>query len=130
VEAASGQRLEVVSAALGDGADEAAGARVAGTRAAGMRALLAVWGRRHPAVVGAALGVGPGSAEAGAAQDAGLVSAQDSAGQSGLASTPAGQPRERPDWIFGTPDVSFGDFAVPGSTASGNRPLVVTARLG
>lgn len=120
VETPSGQQLDVVSAALGGGAD----------RAAGMRALLGVWGRRHPAVLGAALGAGPGSAEVNAAQDAGLVSAQDSAGQSGLATTPAANPQVRPDWIFGTPDVSFGGFAVPVTTASGNRPLVVTARLG
>jgi endonuclease/exonuclease/phosphatase family metal-dependent hydrolase len=120
VETTSGQRLRVVSAALGNGPD----------RSAGMRALLGVWGRRHPAVIGGALGAGPGSPEVAAAQDAGLASAQDSAGQSGMATTPAGHPTQRPDWIFGTPDVSFGDFAVPGTTASNHRPLSVTARLG
>jgi hypothetical protein len=81
-------------------------------------------------VLGGALGVGPSSPEVAAAQDAGLVSAQDSAGQSGMATTPAAHPAQRPDWIFGTPDVSFDAFAVPGTTASGNRPLAVTARLG
>lgn len=95
-----------------------------------MRALLGVWGRRHPAVIGGALGAGPSSPEVAAAQDAGLASAQDSAGQSGMATTPAGHPSQRPDWIFGTPDVSFGDFTVPGTTASNHRPLAVTARLG
>jgi endonuclease/exonuclease/phosphatase family metal-dependent hydrolase len=68
--------------------------------------------------------------EVAAARDAGLVSAQDSAGHSGLGTVPAGRPSRRVDWVFGTPDVSFSGFALPAAGVSDHLPLAVTVRLG
>lgn len=35
-------------------------------------------------------------------------------------------PGDRPDWIFGSPGLTFSNFAIVASDASDHRPLVVT----
>ncbi len=59
--------------------------------------------------------------------EAGLVSAQDSAGQGG-ASTAAEPkfPGDRVDWIFGTVDLSLSEFHIGSTRASDHLPLAVT----
>ena len=59
--------------------------------------------------------------------DAGLRSAQDEAGP-GASSTARDPmfPGDRPDWIFGSSDLTFSNFAIVASDASDHRPLVVT----
>jgi endonuclease/exonuclease/phosphatase (EEP) superfamily protein YafD len=81
-------------------------------------------------VIAGDLGAVPGSPVIDRLQAAGLVSAQDSAGGGGMRSWPASHPRYRPDWIFGTDDVSFTGFAMPHSRASDHFPLAVTASVG
>lgn len=59
--------------------------------------------------------------------DAGFRSAQDEAGR-GASSTARDPmfPGDRPDWILGSPDLTFSNFAIVASNASDHRLLVVT----
>jgi endonuclease/exonuclease/phosphatase family metal-dependent hydrolase len=100
------------------------------TRLAQLKPLLDTWHSAAPAVIAGDLNAGPGSREVARLHDAGLVSAQDTTGHGGLLTSPTYRPAHRVDWIFGTPDLSFTDFAVPRTTASDHFPLAVTVRLG
>lgn len=59
--------------------------------------------------------------------DAGLVSAQDATGNGKLSSAAHPNfPGDRPDWIFGSPEVLFTEFRIDQSEASDHLPLAVT----
>jgi endonuclease/exonuclease/phosphatase family metal-dependent hydrolase len=88
--------------------------------------VLSRWRRTTPAIIAGSLGTG----SADRFESAGLVSAQDTTGHSGMQSYPADDPGSRPDWIFGTADVSFSRFAMPASDGSNHRPLATTVHLG
>lgn len=100
------------------------------TRLAELKVLLGAWHSKAPAVIAGDLNSGPGSKEVARFHDAGLVSAQDTTGHSGLLTSPTDRPAHRVDWIFGTPDLSFSHFAMPRVTASDHFPLAVTVQLG
>jgi endonuclease/exonuclease/phosphatase family metal-dependent hydrolase len=62
---------------------------------------------------------------------AGFVSAQDVTGNGAGFTVPSDAPDNRVDWIFGTPDLEFSDFAIlSGVTNSDHFPLVVTVGPG
>ena len=59
---------------------------------------------------------------------AGFRSAQDSTGHTQLSSArDPNFPGDRPDWIFGTPDLTFSAFSIVPDDASDHLPLVVTS---
>ena len=63
--------------------------------------------------------------------DAGFTSAQDVTGHGAEFTSPTDHPDNRVDWIFGTPDLEFSDFAIlSGVTNSDHFPLVVTVGPG
>jgi endonuclease/exonuclease/phosphatase family metal-dependent hydrolase len=100
------------------------------TRLAQVAALLEDWGASTPAVIAGDFNATPGSAEIAEMTAAGLASAQDATGHSGLLTSPTDRPRYRVDWIFGTPDVAFQDFQRPEVRTSDHYPLAVTVQLG
>ena len=79
------------------------------------------------AVLAGDLNARPGSAEIEAVEATGLHSAQDEAGDPS-ADTAVAPPR-RVDWVFGAPEVAFGDFELIETTASDHLPLAVTVFL-
>ncbi|MQY02238.1 endonuclease/exonuclease/phosphatase family protein [Actinomadura macrotermitis] len=87
-------------------------------------ALLRAWGGAPRTLIAGDFGAGPGSAEVervtggGRLRSAALGDATPTAG------------RDRPDWIFGTDDLLFGDYEVPASAASDHAPVAVTVRVG
>ncbi len=124
VELASGRTVRVMTAHLQDHTDNHP------TRLAQINVLLKRWHHTYPAVIAGDFNSMPGWPEIQRFDAAGLVSAQDTAGRTGLLSSPTDRPKYRPDWIFGTPDVSFRNFAMPDTQASDHFPLAVTVHLG
>ncbi|HEY3503145.1 MAG TPA: endonuclease/exonuclease/phosphatase family protein [Actinocatenispora sp.] len=124
VELRSGRTLRVLTAHLQNQTDNHA------TRIAEIDALLGHWRRTTPAVIAGDFNSMPGWPEITRFTDAGLVSAQDTTGHAGMLSSPTDRPKYRPDWVFGTDDVSFTDFAMPRTTASDHYPLAATVSLG
>lgn len=100
------------------------------TRAAQLKVLLDRWGEESPAVIAGDFNATPGSKEIKQLTSLGLVSAQDTTGHSGMLTSPTDRPQHRVDWIFGTPDVHFEDFARPGVRTSDHFPLAVTVVVG
>jgi endonuclease/exonuclease/phosphatase family metal-dependent hydrolase len=124
VELPSGRKLRVLTAHLQNRTGNH------GTRIAEIDALLGHWHRTAPAVIAGDFNAMPGWPEITRFTAAGLVSAQDTTGHAGMLSSPTDRPEYRPDWIFGTDDVSFADFAMPHTRASDHYPLVTTVSLG
>ncbi|WP_030449489.1 endonuclease/exonuclease/phosphatase family protein [Actinocatenispora sera] len=100
------------------------------TRDAEIDTLLGHCGGHAPVVVAGDFNAMPGWPEIAKFDRAGLVSAQDSTGHAGELTSPTDTPKYRPDWIFGSDDVSFNDFRIVHSTASDHFPLATTVRLG
>jgi endonuclease/exonuclease/phosphatase family metal-dependent hydrolase len=99
------------------------------TRLVQSEALLSRWAGGPRTVLAGDFNFHPSSAEADLFRAAGLVSAQDAAGDGGAFTAPAGDPATRIDWIFGTPDLEFAGFALLDEvTNSDHLPLVVTVR--
>lgn len=97
------------------------------TRLAQSEALLAAWDGAPRTVVAGDFNFWPTWPEARRWAGAGFVSAQDVTGHSGEFTSPTDDPDNRVDWIFGTPDLTFSDFAIlTGVTTSDHFPLVVT----
>ncbi len=88
------------------------------------------WGGHNPAIIAGDFNSQPGWPEVRKLQDADLLSAQDTTGHAGLLTSPTDRPKYRVDWIFGTSDLSFTDFARPKTQASDHFPLSVEVRLG
>lgn len=96
------------------------------SRLAQIEALLRVWSGAPNTIIGGDMNAGPGSREMGRFFDeTGLRSAQDDTGHGSLPTRP---PTQRIDWILGTPDLAFRDFAIPRTTASDHLPLAVTVQ--
>jgi endonuclease/exonuclease/phosphatase family metal-dependent hydrolase len=91
--------------------------------------LLAVWDSTPRALIVGDLNALPQSTEIMMIEDAGFISAQDVTGNGELFTFHALVADRRIDWIFGTPDIAFDDFAIPQVTASDHLPLVVTVRV-
>jgi endonuclease/exonuclease/phosphatase family metal-dependent hydrolase len=97
------------------------------TRLAQSEALLAVWDGAPRTVVAGDLNFWPTWQEPGLWTEAGFISAQDVTGHGAGFTSPTDHPDNRVDWIFGTPDLAFSDFAIlTGVTSSDHFPLVVT----
>ncbi|MDT0268224.1 endonuclease/exonuclease/phosphatase family protein [Streptomyces sp. DSM 44915] len=79
------------------------------------------------AVLAGDLNARPDTAEIETIRATGLHSAQDEAGDPGLDTAVA--PPRRVDWIFGAPEVAFGDFELIDTNASDHLPLAVTVFL-
>ena len=99
------------------------------TRLVQGEALLSRWAGGARTVLAGDFNFVPSSAEADLFRAAGLVSAQDAAGDAAAFTAPAADPATRIDWIFGTPDLEFAGFALLDEvTNSDHLPLVVTVR--
>lgn len=103
--------------------------RGSGTRLRQIDVLLRRWGGTARTVIAGDMNATPGSREIGTLEGAGLVSAQDVAGDPALLTAFLPDPDRRIDWIFGTGDVVFSDFQIPTSAASDHLPLVVTVTV-
>jgi endonuclease/exonuclease/phosphatase family metal-dependent hydrolase len=124
VELPSGRHLSVMTAHLQDHTDNHR------TRLDQIQVMLRHWHHASPAVIAGDFNAMPGWPEITAFFNAGLVSAQDSTGHAGMLSSPTVAPKYRPDWIFGTSDVSFTGFSMPATGASDHFPLVTSVHLG
>jgi endonuclease/exonuclease/phosphatase family metal-dependent hydrolase len=100
------------------------------TRLVQSEAVLSAWdGAPHTVIVGD-FNFWPSWPERELFDAAGLVSAQDTTGHGGEFTTPTDDPNNRVDWIFGTPDLAFAEFAVLTDAANSDHfPLVVTVEL-
>lgn len=97
------------------------------TRVAQSEALLAAWDGAPRTVVAGDFNFWPTWPEPRLWSAAGFVSAQDATGHGAAFTSPTDDPDNRVDWIFGTPDLTFSDFAIlTGVTSSDHFPLVVT----
>lgn len=100
------------------------------TRLAQSEVLLAAWDGQPRTVIAGDFNFWPSWEEADLWEEAGFVSAQDATGNGAEFTYPSDDPDERIDWIFGTPDVTFSDFAILDQvTASDHLPLVVTVTV-
>jgi endonuclease/exonuclease/phosphatase family metal-dependent hydrolase len=101
------------------------------TRLAQTEALLAAWDGAPRTVIAGDFNFWPSWQEADVWEAAGFVSAQDVTGHGAEFTVPSYDPDNRVDWIFGTPDLTFSDFAILDQvTASDHLPLVVTVQVG
>ncbi|MGH3679350.1 MAG: endonuclease/exonuclease/phosphatase family protein, partial [Natronosporangium sp.] len=101
------------------------------TRLAQTDALLAAWDGAPGTVIAGDFNFWPSWQEADRWKAAGFVSAQDVTGHGAEFTVPSYDPDNRVDWIFGTPDLRFSDFAILSQvTASDHFPLVVTVQVG
>ncbi|MEP6476581.1 MAG: endonuclease/exonuclease/phosphatase family protein [Actinomycetota bacterium] len=92
--------------------------------------LMQRWGPVGATVLAGDLNAQPGDAATGPLLRAGLVSAQDTAGdpQTSTARDPL-FPGDRVDWLFTSPDLSIASFEIVASDASDHLPLVTTVAL-
>jgi endonuclease/exonuclease/phosphatase family metal-dependent hydrolase len=91
--------------------------------------LVEVWADRPRTVIAGDMNARPGEDDIAIFEAGGLVSAQDVTGNAELLTFISSDPFQRIDWIFGSPDVTFSDFAIPQTTASDHLPLAVTVTL-
>ncbi len=100
------------------------------TRMNQLAALLRAWGGTHPTVIAGDLNTQPYDDDISVFGAAGLVSAQDITGNGDLttSATPK-HPIDRVDWVFGTSDLRFSDFAITKTEASDHLPIAVTVSL-
>lgn len=100
------------------------------TRLVQIDALHQVWDRQPYTVIAGDFNFWPSWPEAQRWEAAGFVSAQDVTGHGAEFTVPSDAPDNRVDWIFGTPDLQFQDFAVrTDARISDHFPLVVTVSL-
>jgi endonuclease/exonuclease/phosphatase family metal-dependent hydrolase len=100
------------------------------TRLVQIQALLDEWDGAAGTVVAGDFNFWPSWPERRLWEGAGLVSAQDLTGNGAEFTVPSDDPDNRVDWIFGTPDLAFSDFAIlDGVISSDHFPLVVTVEL-
>jgi endonuclease/exonuclease/phosphatase family metal-dependent hydrolase len=101
------------------------------TREAQIAALLAAWKHRPDTLIAGDFNSWPDWPELQPLRDAGWVSAQDVTGHGDELTSPTPVPTNRIDYIWGTPDLRFSDFAVLSAVVvSDHFPLVVTVSLG
>jgi len=93
--------------------------------------LVARWGHAQRTVIAGDMNMQPTDPDVSIFEAAGLVSAQDEEGQGSRSSaTRPNFPGDRPDWIFGSPELSFSGFLIGPVSPSDHRPLVVTVTIG
>ncbi|MCG5220557.1 endonuclease/exonuclease/phosphatase family protein [Streptosporangium sp. KLBMP 9127] len=101
------------------------------TRLRQIESLLAAWGGVRPAVIAGDLNFKPSwPVEPAAFTRAGFTSAQDVTGHGAEFTAPTSRPDNRVDWIWGTRDLAFRDFAILDEvTTSDHFPLEATVTL-
>jgi endonuclease/exonuclease/phosphatase family metal-dependent hydrolase len=101
------------------------------TRLAHSEVLHVAWGGAPRTIIAGDFNFWPSWPEAKLWEDAGFVSAQDITGHGAEFTAPSHHPDNRIDWIFGTPDVRFSDFAILTDIVNSDHlPLVVTVTVG
>ncbi|MDM7830846.1 endonuclease/exonuclease/phosphatase family protein [Cellulomonas edaphi] len=95
------------------------------TRLDQLRALLAAEPVDGPSLLAGDLNAEPGSPEIGLLEDAGWVSAVDSAGDPAALTSPSDDPDARIDWVFGQRE-TFDDAVVPTEPRESDHLPVVT----
>jgi endonuclease/exonuclease/phosphatase family metal-dependent hydrolase len=101
------------------------------TRIAQINALLASWNHHPDTLIAGDMNAWPTWPEIQLYRDAGLVSAQDVTGHGDDLTSPTPVATNRVDYIWGTPDLHFSDFAVLSDVVvSDHFPLVVTVTVG
>jgi endonuclease/exonuclease/phosphatase family metal-dependent hydrolase len=91
--------------------------------------VIEVWNRRPRTVIVGDMNAHPGDQDMALYLNAGFASAQDVAGDPKLLTFTSGQPVERIDWIFGTPEAEFRSFRIPNTLASDHFPLLDDVRV-
>lgn len=100
------------------------------TRIAQLGEVIDAWGRVSPAVITGDMNARPGSAEMRVwFGETELRSAQDVTGHSELPTCCWPTVDHRIDWVLGTPELRFTDFAIIRTTASDHLPQAVTVRV-
>jgi endonuclease/exonuclease/phosphatase family metal-dependent hydrolase len=97
------------------------------TRAEQIEMVLRAVADDQPTVIAGDMNMQPADDDVSLFLDAGFLSAQDEAGNN--AASTARVPSflgDRPDWVFGSPDLTFSDFTIVQSDLSDHRPLEVT----
>jgi endonuclease/exonuclease/phosphatase family metal-dependent hydrolase len=101
------------------------------TRLAHSEVLHVAWGGAPRTIIAGDFNFWPSWPEAQLWEDAGFVSAQDVTGHGAEFTAPSRDPDNRIDWIFGTPDLTFSDFAILSDVVNSDHlPLVVTVTVG
>ncbi|MEO8292227.1 MAG: endonuclease/exonuclease/phosphatase family protein [Actinomycetota bacterium] len=123
LDAGGGRTLTVIGTHLQQRAGSDVGSIQAGRLVSGSHA-------GHATVIAGDLNAQPGDAALTVLTDAGLVSAQDAAGDPGAttARDPT-TPGDRVDWIFVSPELRVEAFEVVASDASDHLPLVAVVHL-
>jgi endonuclease/exonuclease/phosphatase family metal-dependent hydrolase len=116
----AGTTMDVWSTHLEGGADKSA------EREREVAALLRAWGGAPRTIIGGDFNAEPGSP----AISRMLGGTELRSAAFGGDPTPTRPDGERVDWIFGTDDLTFSDYAVTRSRASDHYPVAVTARIG
>jgi endonuclease/exonuclease/phosphatase family metal-dependent hydrolase len=100
------------------------------TRVAQIGALLTAWDHRPDTIIAGDMNAWPTWPETQLYRDAGFLSAQDVTGHEADLTSPTPVATNRIDYIWGTPDLRFSDFAVLSDVVvSDHFPLVVTVSL-
>lgn len=100
------------------------------TRLAQIDGLLAQADPAAPTLIAGDFNFWPSWPELRSFTSAGWVSAQDVTGHGAAWTSPTDRPTNRVDWVFGSPQVAFTDFAVLGQvTASDHFPVLATLTL-
>ncbi|WP_155375509.1 endonuclease/exonuclease/phosphatase family protein [Catellatospora vulcania] len=100
------------------------------TRLAQIDSLLAQVDPAAPTLIAGDFNFWPSWPEQRSFTGAGWVSAQDATGHGAAWTSPTDRPTNRVDWVFGSPQVAFTDFAVLDQvTASDHFPVLATVTL-
>ncbi|MGZ4241848.1 MAG: endonuclease/exonuclease/phosphatase family protein [Actinomycetota bacterium] len=112
--------------------------RIVGTQLEGRKtdhraqveSLLFALGPNLPTIVAGDMNMQPDSEDVALFEHAGLASAQDVTGNTALSSAKDPNfPGDRPDWIFGTANLTFSNFRIGPASVSDHLPLQVVATL-
>ncbi|MGQ9583790.1 MAG: endonuclease/exonuclease/phosphatase family protein [Anaerolineae bacterium] len=98
-------------------------------RAEQIREVLALWGKRQPAILLGDLNAEPGAPELSFLQPSGWQDAAAALTEKPAATFPAAMPVRRIDYIFLTADLEPLEVQVPTSLASDHRPVVAVVRF-
>ena len=91
--------------------------------------VIETWNRSPRTLVVGDMNAVPGDVDMALYLNAGLVSAQDVAGNPNQFTSTSAKPVKRIDWIFGSPDIAFSDFTISSTTASDHLPVIVTVTI-